>query len=145
MNQHNAQLYELIAEIRGAFRELGALSDTMTADLGVTAAMRAVMEHLEETGPRTVPKIAKAKNVSRQHIQLLADALVERSLAEYLDNPEHKRSKLVALSVTGKDIFRQILKKEAGVLSWLAGHFDESELKRAQKTLKTLRQELSAI
>lgn len=120
MTTHNDPLYRLIVEIRGAFNDLKALSDAMIADLGVTAAMRAVIEHLTGHGPQTVPQIADAKSVSRQHIQLIADALQDKGLVVYHDNPAHKRSRLVDLTADGRAVFEAIRSREAALLAELS-------------------------
>ena len=54
-------LHSLIAEIRGAFNDLKTYSDTQNEDLQITAAMRAVMEHIEGNGAQSMPVIAKEK------------------------------------------------------------------------------------
>lgn len=137
---HRSPIYDLIVEIRGAFNDLKALSDHMNADLDITAAARAVMEFLYTNGPNTVPRIAAQKNVSRQHVQLLADALVEKSLAHYVDNPQHKRSKLVELTQDGHQMFDQIATREAKGLQALETRFQAEDVALATKTLRTLRQ-----
>lgn len=143
MNEHQLPLYRLIVEIRGAFNDLKALSDSMNADIEVTAAMRAVLEQLERAGAQTVPQIASARNVSRQHIQLLADALAERGLVQFQDNPDHKRSKLMAMTPAGFEIFDTIRKREADTLRRLSGHFDDAELETAASLIARLREEIA--
>src|SRR5690348_8726939 len=61
--------------IRECCDHLDALEDVLRQDVGVTAAMRAVLEALHERGAQTVPQIARSKKVTRQHIQALADKL----------------------------------------------------------------------
>jgi len=124
--------------VRAAFNRLKALGDDLHGDLGVTAAMRAVMEMLSEEGPQTVPQIARAKAVSRQHIQLLADALCEAGLAVVKDNPAHRRSSLLALSEKGKRAFATMRAREVSVIAELAGEFEGGELDRAADVLSRL-------
>ena len=132
-------LYRLIVEIRGAFHDLAEFSSTANADLAITAAMRAVMEYLDGNGPETVPNIARAKNVSRQHIQQLADALVEAGFAKWKDNPRHKRSALLMLTAEGKKRFAEIRKREAKALAEIARKLDQAEIQSASDTVATLR------
>ncbi len=143
MNEHQLPLYRLIVEIRGAFNDLKALSDSMNADIEVTAAMRAVLEQLERAGAQTVPQIASARNVSRQHIQLLADALAEKGLAQFQDNPDHKRSKLMAMTPAGFEMFDTIREREADTLRRLSGHFKDAELETAVSLIARLREEIA--
>jgi len=140
---HADPAYKLIREIRSAFQDLKALSDHMIADLGITAAMRAILEHLCGTPPQTVPQIAEAKNVSRQHVQQLADALAERGLAEFTDNPRHKRSKLVGVTAKGQALFDDIAAREARELTRIASRMSEPALTSATETIAALRRELA--
>jgi DNA-binding MarR family transcriptional regulator len=142
-NPHGQPLYKLIVEIRSAFNALKALSDEMNADIGITAAMRAVMEHLETQRPATVPQIAAAKSVTRQHIQILADALVDKGFARYVANPAHQRSRLLELTDFGTRHFAEIRNREAEALGQLAQGFETTDLERATATLARLRSALN--
>ena len=132
------KMVTLTRAVRSAFNRLKALGDDLHGDLGITTAMRAVMETLSEEGPKTVPQIAKSKAVSRQHIQLLADALCEAGLAVVKDNPAHRRSSLLALSEKGKRAFATMRAREASVVNEIAGDFDMRELDSAADVLSRL-------
>jgi len=138
----NAQnLYSLIREIRGAFHDLKAVSDRMNTDVDITAPLRAILEHITDHGPMTVPQISAAKNVTRQHIQTGVDDLVERGFVMLLENPNHKRSRRVALTEPGKAAFSTIRDREALLLTQLAERFDPIQLKNATDTVAKLRAE----
>lgn len=128
----------LTQAVRGVFNRLKAVGDQLHADLGVTTATRAVMETLAEAGPMTVPQIAKLKGVTRQHIQLLADALCEAEFAVVKENPAHKRSLLIVLTEKGKRTFAKIGGREAPVIVELARAFGAEELERATQVLERL-------
>ncbi len=138
-------LYRLIVEVRGAFHDLAEYADALHADLGVTAASRAVMEYVADRGPDTVPNIARVKKVSRQHIQQLADGLVASGLAQWQDNPQHKRSRLLQLSPKGHDRFAEIRRREAVALSALAGQLEGLNVACAADTLAEVRHALGAM
>ena len=137
-------LYRLIVEIRGAFNDLKAFSDKANADLAITAAMRAVMETVSAHGPEAVPNIARAKNVSRQHIQQLADALVSEGFAEWRDNPRHKRSQLLALTTEGERRFAEIRNREAKALVAIGAKLDAADVTQAADMVAKLRKALGA-
>ncbi|MDH3263428.1 MAG: MarR family winged helix-turn-helix transcriptional regulator [Paracoccaceae bacterium] len=145
MSEGDDPIYGLIVEIRGAFNELKAFADDANADLGVTAAMRAVLEHLAWHGPSTVPDIARTKSVSRQHIQKLADALVAASLARFEPNPAHKRSALLAPTGAGERTFATIRQREAGALARLGEGLDPTRCREAAETVAALRRALAAL
>jgi DNA-binding MarR family transcriptional regulator len=132
----------LTREVRGCFNRLRALGDALHRDLGVTAAMRAVMESLHEAGEQTVPDIARAKNVSRQHIQVLANALTEAGFVAARPNPADKRSPLVALTKRGSAAFARMQQREKAVLADMTRALAGVELDAAVAALAALRAHL---
>ena len=68
-------LAPLVNRIPRLYFLLRAVGDALHADLGVTTAMRGVMISLATLGPKTVPELARARPVSRQHIQTVVNAL----------------------------------------------------------------------
>src|SRR5262249_48105972 len=56
------------------------------------------MRSLALLGPLTVPQIAQMRPTSRQRMQRLADELAAEGLIRFIDNPRHRRSKLVQLT-----------------------------------------------
>ena len=138
------QLYAVIRQVRTCFNLLKGLSDEMNRDLGVNASMRAVMEALSTEG-RTVPDIARARSVSRQHIQVNMDALLEKGLVESRANPAHKRSPLYSLTDRGEEIFAEIRGREAAVLEQLADGLLGRTLEAANAALDALNARLAAL
>lgn len=135
----------LIRGIRRCFNLLRARGDELHKDLAVTTAMRAVMESLSENGAQTVPQIARAKSVSRQHIQELVDALLERGLARFADNPAHRRSPLVHLTTQGAAAFRKMRRREAALLAELATIGSAQEIAASRRVLAALGERLSSL
>ncbi len=138
-------LYQLIRHIRSCFHQLKALGDEFHRKLGITTAMRAVMESLAEDGEQTVPQMARLKAVSRQHIQVNVDALAKARLVRFSDNPGHKRSPIVALTPIGRTTFTGMRRREGGVLVHVAKGFTTDELHKASNTLRKLKDSLVAM
>jgi DNA-binding MarR family transcriptional regulator len=138
------KMIALTQAVRGVFNRLKALGDQLHGDLEITTAMRAVMETLSASGAMTVPQIAKLKGVTRQHIQLLADALCAAGLAAVRENPAHRRSSLIALTEKGKRAFGKMHAREAPVIDEIAGEFEAQELERAVSVLHRLAARLDA-
>ncbi len=132
------KLVALTHAVRGTFNRLKMLTEQLHSDIEITTAMRAVMETLSNSGAMTVPQIAKAKGVTRQHIQLLADALCEVGLASVKENPAHKRSSLITLTEKGKRAFAKMSAREAPVIAEIAQAFGTDELDRAADILERL-------
>ncbi|UCH74587.1 MAG: MarR family transcriptional regulator [Rhodospirillales bacterium] len=137
------QLYAVIRQVRTCFNRLKSLSDEMNRDLEVNASMRAVMEALSAEG-RTVPDIARARSVSRQHIQVNMDALLAKGLVESRANPAHKRSPLYLLTDGGEAIFAEIRRREVEVLEQLADGLLGRTLEAADAALDALNARLAA-
>jgi DNA-binding MarR family transcriptional regulator len=135
MKDRKKALYAVFSEVRTCFNLLKSLTEQLHGDTGVTPAMRAVLETLASSGPRTVPEIARMKGVSRQHIQMIVNTLVEVALAETQANPLHQKSQLVALTEAGAQTFRELARREQAPLATLASEFDPEALRQARATL----------
>src|ERR687897_1467589 len=86
-------------ELNGEFL---AAAEEMTRRVGLTPAWWQVLgATLAE--PLPVAEIARrvGLGLARQSVQRVADILVERGWAHYLENPAHRRAKLVAPTPAG--------------------------------------------
>jgi DNA-binding MarR family transcriptional regulator len=135
---------ELIDEIRLAFHSLTNASERLTGDLVETSG-RAVLEHLRHHGATTVPDIARARGVSRQHIQTIVNSLSERGLATTEPNPSHRRSHRIALTPAGTDLIRTVLVREHDALGPTTSSLAASDIATSVDTLRTLRALLDQI
>jgi DNA-binding MarR family transcriptional regulator len=125
--------------IRECCDHLDALYDALRQDVGITAAMRAVLEALYERGTQTVPQIARSKKVTRQHIQALADKLLASELISSQENPKDRRSPLLHLTEHGEAIVERMREREVGVLTEMSRALDDCDVDVALTTLDTLR------
>lgn len=132
----------LTREVRACFNRLKAAADALHRGLGITAAMRAVIEALHEGGEQTVPAIARAKGVTRQHIQVLVNDLVAAGLVATRANPADGRSPLVALTGGGRTTFARMRAREKEVFADLARALGSCDLDAAVATLAAVRTHL---
>ena len=72
--------YKVTWLIRRLFRAMADHADAYLHDAGLTAADRAVLEFLYPDAHLTVPAIARRYQVSRQHVQVTVNRLVQRGL-----------------------------------------------------------------
>ena len=135
-------LYSLVVRIRACFNRLKGLADELHRGLNVNASMRAVMETLVADEPQTVPGIARAKGVSRQHIQVNMDALLAERLVESRENPAHKRSPIYVLTKSGREAFSKIRRREISVIERLAEGLPVESLELAEALLTALNERL---
>lgn len=90
-----------------------------------------VLRALVMDGAQTVPQIAGARPVSRQHCQTIVNGLAEQGLVEFLDNPRHKKSKLVRVTKKGRARFAAMKARFTEVAGVYAPHFTAAELRAA--------------
>jgi DNA-binding MarR family transcriptional regulator len=134
----SSNMYQLIWQTRRLFQRLRATSEELLEGSGINASQRAVLEFLNVEEPQTVPQIARGKTVSRQHIQMVVNSLLELGLVEVLENPVHKRSQLVQATAAGKTLFSSVLNKEALVLKEMEKNFLQRDLTIACRVLESL-------
>ena len=138
----NETAYEVVWLIRRLFRAMAAAADDYLADAGISVAERAVLEFLHADEALSVPAIARRYNVSRQHVQVTVNSLIEKGLVRRVANPKHKRSHLIRLSRLGRDAFREIRRNEAAIVGELFADIDEPGLRATRQTLGTLLEKL---
>ncbi len=86
-----------------AFRLNGqflSVADELARPGGLTAARWQVLGAVL-VEPLPVAGIARTMGITRQSVQRIADLLVERGLAEYTENPAHRRAKLLRATEAG--------------------------------------------
>jgi DNA-binding MarR family transcriptional regulator len=136
------QAYEITWLIRRVFRGMALAADRYLQDSGLSAADRAVMEFLYPNERLSVPGIARRYDVSRQHVQVTVNSLVQRGLLRSDENPQHKRSKLIRLSALGRECFAEIRRNEAVLIDDLFSGIPDEALSATHQTLKSLHDKL---
>jgi DNA-binding MarR family transcriptional regulator len=69
-----------------------------------------------------------ADHLARQSVQRIVDILVARGLAEYHDNPAHRRAKLLTPTDEGRAAIGRLTPAHAAAAKRLAKAFGEPEL-----------------
>jgi DNA-binding MarR family transcriptional regulator len=133
------ELEELLNEVRLLFHHAQLAGEELHAGESVTMGMRGVME-LVKSLPMTVPEIARARFVSRQHIQGLVNDLIQQQLVVLKDNPAHRRSGLVTLTTAGEQLVTRMKKRERRYLDAIRTEASASDILRATKTLRRVRE-----
>ena len=103
------------------------------------------LHSLAVDGPQTVPQLARARPATRQHIQQIANAAVADGLIEFIDNPAHKRSKLLRLTPKGEGVDAEMTERLKTFAGDLAEDFDAAELATAARVLNALRAKLTGV
>jgi len=139
-----AEIDELINEVRLLFNTLVQTVEHIHAGVGVTMAQRAVLEFLLKSGPATVPEIARRRRVSRQHIQMLVNPLLDSGAVEKIDNPAHRRSVLIRLTGDGERTIREMQDKETRFLESSGLTVSDKKLQQSSKVLRSVRQSIES-
>ena len=122
------------------FHRLRAAAEEVHGQGPLSGGRRGVLRSLYRLGPQTVPQMARARPVSRQHIQMLVNGLLEDGLVELAENPAHKRSHLVGLTGKGRALIEKMLAREAAVLAAVKIEIPERDLRRTAEVLRSLRE-----
>ena len=136
--QASSPQYEVTWLIRRLFRAMAQLADGYLQAHGLAAADRAVLEFLYPDKTLSVPQIATRYQVSRQHIQVTVNALLEDGFLRSRPNPRHKRSPLFALTHVGRELFRKIRAAETELLDKLFADIPMDDIECTRRTLQAM-------
>jgi len=130
--------FEIIWKVRRLFRALETKSNEILKPFGLSAAERAVLEFLYPDQAMTVPQIARRFQVSRQHIQVTANALLEKGYLLQEDNPDHARSPLSGLTEKGRAACAAIQETEKDIIDQEFSGIPQAEKVVTARMLGTL-------
>ena len=99
------------------------------------------MRSLALLGPLTVPQIAQMRPTSRQRMQRLAD----EGLVEFINNPKHRRSKLVQLTRKGFSRYSALNIELLNIASTLGVGISEIDIRKASESVRRLSDELKGL
>jgi DNA-binding MarR family transcriptional regulator len=133
--QTRSPQYEVTWLIRRLFRAMAQFADRYLQAHGLSAADRAVLEFLYPEYELSVPEIATRYQVSRQHVQVTVNALLEDGFLESRPNPRHKRSPLFALTRVGRELFSRIRAAESELLDALFAGIPMDDIECTRQTL----------
>jgi DNA-binding MarR family transcriptional regulator len=95
-------------------------------------------------GPLTVPQIAEMRPTSRQRMQRLADELAIEGLVEFVDNPNHRRSKLVRLTRKGETRYQKLSERFLSIASEMGAEVREPDVRDAIAIVRRISDEAKA-
>lgn len=111
--------------------------DQMGFEYGITSARWKILGALSLAGePQTVPQIARSMGLTRQAVQRLVDAMHKDGFLLFLQNPDHKRAKLIGLSDFGKEIYSKLDEKQSGWAITCSTGITQAELETTLSVLK---------
>ena len=135
-------LFQVIVLVLGTFFKLRAAGQRMGTVSSWGGGNWGLMRSLALEGPQTVPQLARARPVARQRIQKIADELAVAGLVEFVDNPGHKRSKLVRLTARGEARQREMTERIQDAADAMARDLPLKDLRSAAGILARLSEKL---
>ena len=132
---------ELMLEVAQFFFRLRAVGQRTGLITSWGAGAFGFMRSLALIGPLTVPQIAKMRPTSRQRMQRLADELAAEGLVEFIDNPRHRRSKLVRLTREGDARYRELSARLRAMASTMGADLSEVDIRRTTDIVRRLSDE----
>jgi DNA-binding MarR family transcriptional regulator len=114
-----------------------ALAEELAGPVGLTAAWWQVLGAVLPA-PLPVAGIAREMGITRQSVQRIADILAERGLAEYRDNPAHRRAKLLAPTAAGRAAVARIAPAQAEAAAKICAALGRDPFEAARDALRAL-------
>ena len=133
---------ELMLEVAQFFFRIRAVGQKTGLITSWGGGALGFMRSLALLGPLTVPQIAQMRRTSRQRMQRLADELVTEGLVELIDNPKHRRSKLVRLTPKGDTRYRELKARFLAIASTLGAGLSEGDVRRTREIVRRLSDEV---
>jgi DNA-binding MarR family transcriptional regulator len=105
---------------------------------GEWGTLRSLVNH----GAKTVPDLARVRPVSRQHCQTIVNGLEAQGFVEFIDNPKHRKSKLVRITKKGRAKYDSMTQQFLSAAAAFGGRFSHHEVTAAIDVLRRAREML---
>jgi DNA-binding MarR family transcriptional regulator len=135
---------ELMLEVAQCFFKIRALGQKTGFITGWGGGAFGFMRSLALLGPLTVPQIAQMRPTSRQRMQRLANELAAEGLVEFIDNPKHRRSKLVRLTPKGDAHYRELNARFLLIASTMGVALSEADIRKTTEIVRQLSEDVKA-
>jgi DNA-binding MarR family transcriptional regulator len=136
-----AAIADLMLEVAQFFFRLRAMGQRAGLITSWGGGAFGFMRSLAVIGPLTVPQIAKMRPTSRQRMQRLADELAAEGLVAFIDNPRHRRSRLVRLTRKGEARYRALSARLVASAASMGESLSEAEIRKAAAIVRRLSDE----
>jgi DNA-binding MarR family transcriptional regulator len=135
---------ELILEVVQCFFRIRAVGQKTGLITSWGGGAYGFLRSLAQLGPLTVPQIAQMRPTSRQRMQRLADELAAQGFVDFVDNPKHRRSKLVQLTRKGDACYRRLNEQFLSIASTMGGALSEADIRKTVEIVRHLSNDMKA-
>src|ERR671912_1871005 len=132
---------ELMLEVAQCFFRIRALGQTTGLITTWGGGAFGFIRSLALLGPLTVPQIAQMRPTSRQRMQRLADELAAQGLVEFIENPKHRRSKLVRLTRKGDARYRALNARFLAIAATIGSELSEADIRKTIAIVRRISEE----
>lgn len=129
---------ELMLEVAQCFFKIRALGQKTGLITSWGGGSFGFLRSLAVLGPLTVPQIAQMRPTSRQRMQRLADELAAEGLVKFIDNPKHRRSKLVQLTRKGEARYLDMNAALLAIASTMGAELSEADVLGTTRVIRQL-------
>ncbi|MCC0566913.1 helix-turn-helix domain-containing protein [Brevibacillus borstelensis] len=142
LNPNGKAFTDLILEIFRLNGRLLEAGDRLTQPVGLSSARWQILGVVEH-GPITVAHVARIMGLTRQSVQQTANSLEKEGLIEFLENPHHRRSKLMAMTPEGRKALDYTQEQHAVWANKIGEELDLDCLRAAVDVLRQVSKSLS--
>lgn len=136
---------EVVLEVFKAGGLLNGAGDELTKEFGLTSSRWKILGAVKlSEAPLTVSQIARFMGQTRQAVQRLADVMTKDGLLQQIENPNHKRAKLVALTPRALEIYGQLDKKQKVWADQCSAELTSAELETTLKVLRKISKQIES-
>lgn len=133
----NGEIFtQIVLEVFKVSGMLNAEGDALTKEFCLSSARWKVIGAIVKSNAAlTVPQIGRTMGQSRQATQRIVDVMTKDGIVTLVDNPHHKKAKLVDLTEEGRRVYDQLDIKQ---LAWAAKGAEDITTNELETTLTTL-------
>jgi DNA-binding MarR family transcriptional regulator len=131
LRSHGNAFTELVLEVFRVNGLLLAAGDHLTQPVGLSSARWQVLGVVEHE-PIPVAHVARVMGLTRQSVQQTADNLERDGFLEYIDNPHHRRAKLMRITAKERKALEYVEQRQ---VEWA----NQMGVKHALEGLRTWR------
>ena len=144
VDSKSAAVAELMLEVAQCFFRIRALGQKTGLITSWGGGAFGFMRSLALLGPLTVPQIAQMRPTSRQRMQRLADELAAEGVVKFINNPKHRRSKLVQLTPKGDTRYRELNTRLLSIASTMGVALSEPDIRKTTEIVRHLSDDVKA-
>ncbi|HEX8393011.1 MAG TPA: MarR family winged helix-turn-helix transcriptional regulator [Longimicrobium sp.] len=139
--EHGDAFTALVLEVFRVNRLLHDAGDQLAAPAGLSTARWQVLGVVEH-GPIPIADVARVMGLTRQSVRETSALLEAEGFVEFVDNPRHRRARLMRITPAGADAMERLGREQAAWANRVGGAQALDELRTGVRALTRIRQTL---